>query len=111
MKNFVIALVVTVSVLAGIYYLFIYNPCKEPEDLQVAVAGLECTVDLFNKPVEQLRTEFCIYLGREAECELNEELRPQFLEMINQQILVCTQKKLAAQNLCTDKVEAKLRGE
>lgn len=88
------------------YYAFFYHPCEEPSDIQVAIAGLQCTIEILNKPVEQLREEICGSVGKPADCELTEDDKTVALELINRQAFACAKKKLEAENFCTDKVDA-----
>lgn len=111
MKPLYAVLGAVVAVAIG-YYAFFYNPCKEPTDMKIALTGLQCTIDILNKPVEQIRAEACKYLGRDAECEFSEDDKLVILEMINKQAFACTKERLAKENLCTDKVDeiAKSKG-
>lgn len=92
---------------ALLWYTFLYHPCKEPGDLQVAVVGLNCALDFFNRPVQDVRADACKYLGREPGCQLAEEDKVKVLEMIDEQVAICAKKRLAAEGFCTDKVTKK----
>lgn len=98
-----------IVVIAAIHYFFFYKKCEEPMDITIAVHALKCTMAVVNKPVEELREEFCHYLRRGSQCDLSEEDRPKILEMIDSMVLDCTKKELEKENYCTDKVEEHLR--
>lgn len=108
MKKVYIVLGIVALVAVVNYYLA--NKCKEPSDLEIAVRNLECTVQLFNRPVEQLREEFCQYLQRGESCDIFDEDRPKLIEMMNLITAECTKASLAKENFCVDKVNAVVRG-
>lgn len=96
-----------VAAVAALWFIFEYHPCKEPGDLQVAVVGLNCALDFFNRPVQDVRADACKYLGREPGCQLAEDDKVKVLEMIDEQVAICAKKRLAAEGFCTDKVTKK----
>lgn len=103
-----IAFLVIVAV-AAIHYFFFYNPCKEPQDLQVAMAALQCAQETLEKPADLLRAELCSYVKKGPDCEFSEEDKYVAIEMLNKQIYACTKEKLKAENLCVDKVDVMMK--
>lgn len=100
-------LLVLGGVLAGaalLWYMFLYNPCEEPQPLQVSVVALNCAMEFFNRPLEEVRADACKFLGRDPGCGFSEEDKIKVLDMIDQKVLVCTKKRLAADGWCTDKI-------
>ncbi len=109
MKKIVYALIGVALIAVGAYFAFVYKSCQEPEDVVVALTGLTCAQQVLNKEPQQLRAEFCEYLQRGPECELNEEDRPKLFEMIDKLVSSCLKESLAKENYCTDKVDEMLR--
>ena len=90
-----------------IFLTYFYHPCKQPDEMLVGLTGLKCTIDILNKPVEEIRADACKYLGRQADCQFSEEDKMIIIEMINHQALDCVKKKLQEDNYCVDKVTSK----
>ncbi len=84
------------------YMFFYYEPCKEPSELYVALAQLNCTLKI---TTEDLRAEACDSKGMDPGCVLTEEDKPLVLEIINSKVHACTVNKLKQDNYCTDKVK------
>jgi hypothetical protein len=109
MKKLVYALVGVALIAVGAYFAFVYKSCQEPDDMVVALTALSCAQQVLNKEPQQLRAEFCEYLQRGPECDLQEEDRPKLIEMIDGLVGTCLKDALAKENYCTDKVDEMLR--
>lgn len=97
---------VGIACIVGLWYLFQYKSCEEPSDIKVAMSALECAQETLDKPVEEVRAELCSYIEKGPECEFSEEDKFTVIEVLNSKIFTCTKKKLKAENLCVDKVDA-----
>lgn len=105
MKHF--PLYVLLALFIGMTVYMFWPRCKEPGDVQVAMVGLNCALDFFNRPIEDVRADACKYLGREPLCQFSEEDKAKVLDMIDEQVAACAKKRLAADGFCTDKVTKK----
>jgi hypothetical protein len=108
MKKVYAVVAVLLLVVLG-YFAFFHKTCEEPEEIVVALTGLQCAQQVLNKEPQELRAQFCEYLQRGSECELQEEDRPKLIEMIDGLVVNCIKAEFAKQNLCTDKIDNLLR--
>lgn len=99
-------LLITLGVLGAaalVYTFFIYEPCKEPSELMVAMTQLNCAVQLMS---EDIAGEICKEKGQEPDCVLTQEQDGELAEfVINRKVNKCVKKELEKQNFCTDGVK------
>ena len=108
MKYLYIGLAVAALIALG-YFGFFYKPCEEPEDLRIAIASMSCAMELLNKPQEQLHQELCEMVDKPVGCDFTEDEKVRILEIIDQKVIACTEKLLAAENYCVGKVADKIK--
>lgn len=104
-KLYVVAGLVLVGVLG--YFAFTYKSCEQPEEIIVQLTALQCAQSLITP---ELRVEACQSLGREDNCEFQEEDREHINQLILKKITSCVEKNLESQGMCTDKVKGILNG-
>ncbi len=99
MKRVLLAIGLVALLTVG-YFAFIYKPCKEPTDIEVANAILDCAKQYFEMPPEALRADFCSILNKQADCEFSEEEAFIIIAELDKRIIACSNVKLKANNMC-----------
>jgi hypothetical protein len=101
--NRLLAFIGFLVVAAGVYFAFIYEPCKEPTDTVVGSAYLRCALTADR---EVLRKNVCKKLGRQSECEITFDDEAVVLEALDEYMTDCAKGVLKEGNYCTDKMKS-----
>lgn len=108
MRNIYLILMVVMVVMLAIVgggWLYSYNRCEEPSAKEVEISAFLCVMDFGSNP--NIREDFCVHLGREADCELSvENDEKKFEEYISNHVSSCMKESLSQHNKCVDGVDS-----
>lgn len=112
MKEFLLkykfAVAAIVLVIVGAAYYFTHR-CEPASYLDKKVAAIPCMMELMMGG-EQLMTEVCKEIGREAQgCQFQDEDQPKIELFLQKKFLQCVNTKLAINNKCPLKSIEELR--
>lgn len=91
------------AVVVALWFIFEYHPCKQPTEMQTALAQLNCAQSI---PVQEFREHLCKEMRGTPECEFVPEDLPMIEELFMKEVNKCAIALLKKNNLCVDKYEA-----
>lgn len=86
-------------VLGALFFWLAILKCKEPTELDVAMAQLQCAQSM---DLEKIYNSTCTKVTGSPDCELTETDRPALIETFKNEVDTCAKAKLEEKNLCTD---------